>query len=222
LLAAHTGGQLLVCDLAAREVVQRVPADPAANDPDVYREWVAVAATPDGSVVWTGGTPGRLHRFARGGDGRYVEVLPPADLGCAIRALKLLPDGSLLVGGANGYLRRRLPDGGTLAFLGHTDDVLDVDTVLLDGQRLVASSGFAGTVRLWRDDGTAVREIVSDARRIFTVRFSPDGTRLLTSSDAGGARIWPVRADDLLALARRRLRSLSAAQAERLRWYLDR
>jgi WD40 repeat protein len=67
-----------------------------------------------------------------------------------------------------------------------------------------------------------LREIVAHSARIRTVRFSPDGTQLLSASDDGSARIWLTRDKDVLALARRRVRPLTDEQNERLRQYLGR
>ena len=80
-----------------------------------------------------------------------------------------------------------------------------VDWTTLDGETIVASLDESGRVRLWLDDGTLVREIQLDGGGR-SLRFSSDGTRLLTTSTAGISQIWPVRTTDLLALARSRVR----------------
>ena len=99
----------------------------------------------------------------------------------------------------------------------------DLDWTRLDGEVLVASGDSVATIRLWRLDGTLLRSIVSHNTVIASVRFSPDGTRLLSAARGGTARIWPVRSVELLALARKRAqRELTEEQEGLLRDLLDR
>jgi WD40 repeat protein len=203
LLVDH-GGRILQWELTTNNVSQRLPAtdNPGGAD-SIYHRWLAIATTPDRSMVWAGGTPGYLHRFDRVVDDTYVEATP-IRVG-PIRVLCTLPDGSLLVGGFGGLLQRRCTDGTVSRFAGHRGDVLAVDWATLDGEILVASVDRGGFVRLWRADGTLVREVRQLDSGVCSVRFSPDGTRLLTTNELGAARIWPVRTADLLALARKRV-----------------
>jgi WD40 repeat protein len=68
-----------------------------------------------------------------------------------------------------------------------------IDWTMADGKLLIASADWSGRVRLWREDGTPIREIRAHEDVIWSVRFSPEGDRLLTACADGTARIWPVR-----------------------------
>jgi WD40 repeat protein len=75
----------------------------------------------------------------------------------------------------------------------HTADVRGIDWHRVDGDILIASADWSGRVRLWHQDGRPIREIRAHDNVIWSVRFSPQGDRLLTACADGTARIWPVR-----------------------------
>ena len=211
-LLADSAGRMMVWSLDANRATRHLPAADAGSGPEaIYGRRFAVAATPDASTVWAGGTPGYLHQFDRRVDGSYVEAVP-VRVG-PIKAMSCLPDGSLLVAGVGDLLQLRRSDGEVVLFTGRRETVLevdrttvfDVDWTTLDGETIVTSLDEKGRVRLWRDDGTLVREIQLDGPGR-SVRFSANGTKLLTTLQFGIAQIWPVRTADLLALARSRVR----------------
>jgi WD40 repeat protein len=215
LITSMVQGRILIWDLRTREVVQRIPDEDPASLPGRgdHQDWYAVAATSDAGTIWTGGAPGLLHRFDRDPDGSYRETRRPVHT--RIAAMVVLPDGSLLVAGAAGYLVRHFCDGRELTFQGHLDVVRSVAWTRLDGEVLIASGDRSGALRLWQIDGTFLREIPAHADSISTLGFSPDGTRILSGSGDGTARVWWTREQDLLRVARRELRSLSDAQRAR-------
>jgi WD40 repeat protein len=184
-------GRLVVRDLAAAGA--DVVIDVAAPEPPggAASYLLAVAARPDGATLWCGGTSGQLYRHDRDAVGGY-RAAPPLVLGQNIRALEAVDDGGLLVGLANGGLQRHLPGGERVTFAGHRDDVAAVGWVRTGGELLIASGDAAGSVRLWQADGTPLRAIRAHAAAVWSVRFSACGTRLLTASHDGTARIWPV------------------------------
>jgi WD40 repeat protein len=192
-VAAGEEGGIVVCDLTTGVVEQRWPVVPPELGPAGPGYLQAVCATPDGRTIWCGGSSGFLHRFDRRVDGTYAEVAPRY-LGEFIRALQYVDDDSLLVGLANGILYRLRRDGTgpPLTFAGHQGDVTDVDWVRRNGELLVASGDWSGNVRLWRGDGSLHREIRAHSGPVLSVRFSPQGDRLLTGADDGTARIWRV------------------------------
>ncbi len=77
-----------------------------------------------------------------------------------------------------------------------------------DGRRLVASSGPAGTVRIWSaETGAELLTLDRDARSDAPVRgvdgidVSPDGSRIATASADGSARVYDAASgDELLAV----------------------
>ncbi len=153
---------------------------------------IACCAASDGSSLWCGGASGHLFGFDRRVDGAYGQ-LAPVDMGQHIQTLDHVADGSLLVGQANGVLVRWFRDGRRpIAFVGHRADIVDTDWSAATGELLVASSDYAGNVRLWRGDGSLLREMRAHTGPVWSVSFSPHGDRLLTASEDGTARIWPV------------------------------
>ena len=204
-LLCDTAGAVVLWDLDGGSIV-RLPHDdmPAASSIDRAR-WMTATATPDASTVWAGGAAGYLHRFDRGSDGRYVEAAP-VRLGQSLHSLLLLPDGSLVAGGASGLVERLLPQGGSIAFRFHRVRVPCIASTSVDGQPLLATGDYEGTICLWRLDGRLERAIEFEQGAVNSLQFSPDGEQLLSGTGDGTARIWPVRTGDLLALARRRVR----------------
>lgn len=198
LVASEQEAGWFVGNLDRRTVELRWPMAAPAAGTEGTPLVLAVAATADGATVWCGGSSGFLQRFDRRGDGTYAESAAQ-QLGEAMRALEWIDDGSLLCGLANGILQLRRPDrdglDSVIPFAGHRDDVCDVDWTRTDGELLVASGDFGGSVRLWRGDGTLLREIRAHTGPVWSVRFSPRGDRLLTGSADGTARIWPVVLD---------------------------
>ncbi len=213
-VACMAEGRVRLWDLRTREIACLPEQDPAGRGP--YREWMAVTATPDGRTIWAGGTPGVLHRFDRQANGSYRES--SEDLHTQIRVLEWLPDDSLLVGGAAGYLVRFI-GAARVPFRGHLDTVRALTWTRLDDEDLIVSGDVGGLLRLWRLDGTFLRELPGHARAannsIIRVCFSPDGTRILSGSADGTARIWWTREEDLLRVARKELRPLTEAQLVR-------
>jgi WD40 repeat protein len=72
-----------------------------------------------------------------------------------------------------------------------------------DGSR-VAVAHSDGTVRLF-DADTGAQQLVlpSPGCNVSTVSFSPDGSKLATTSKCGGPRIWALDVGDLLEIAHR-------------------
>jgi len=57
--------------------------------------------------------------------------------------------------------------------------------------------------KLWDlGSGQELATLYGNAGRLSDIDFSPDGTRVATSGEDGTVRIYAVRTDDLLALAR--------------------
>lgn len=100
-----------------------------------------------------------------------------------------------------------------LSLTGHEGNVTGV-SINGEGTRL-ATSGFDGTVRLWKlDIGEEVREMSSGEEiSLLTdqpvplggIDFSPDGRSVVTAGDDGMVRVFTVAVEDLIDLARFRL-----------------
>jgi len=92
---------------------------------------------------------------------------------------------------------------------GHSASV-EVAVFSMDGTHL-ATGGVDGAVKVWdvSADPTAGQELLNltgYSPYIFTVEFSPDGRTLASSSFADGTtRVYALRIEDLMAIARSRL-----------------
>lgn len=86
---------------------------------------------------------------------------------------------------------------------GHTSDALAV--TLDPRQGLIATSGRDSTIRLWRQDGTFLRAILSGERGSYSdgiadLAFSPDGEVLASASRDGTIKFWTTDGELLRTL----------------------
>jgi WD40 repeat protein len=204
-LLCDTEGAVVLWDTAS-DTFRRLPERTGVASATVdYRRWLAAAGRDDGSTIWAGGAPGCLHRFDRQRDDSYVEAeaLP---FGESLESMLLLPDGSLMIGGANGLLVHLARDGEHTPFVRHSARVTCMSAGTLDGETLLATGDNVGVICLWHLDGRLEREIEFEHGTVYALEFSPDGERLLSGTGDGTVRIWPVREAALIDLARRRMR----------------
>jgi len=126
---------------------------------------------------------------------------------CSACCVCFSPDGKLVAVATNRNLIR-LCDAQTgqqvATFTGHEDDIQDV--VFHPSGNLLASSDMAGVIRTWPIDegkeedkhesgGTTQwpPSFQAHSARIFSLDFSPDGTRLVSTSNDGDVRSWSGR-----------------------------
>jgi WD40 repeat protein len=85
-----------------------------------------------------------------------------------------------------------------------------------DGSRLV-TAGVDGTVGLWDPaSGQEVLNLALHPDGVWAVGFSPDGSRLVSGGMDGTIRVYALRLEELVALARQRLtRSLTDDECRR-------
>jgi len=82
--------------------------------------------------------------------------------------------------------------GGSITLAGHSSAGLTNLEASTDG-RILVTSGMDGTARVWRFDEAPAMKVVRGAWDfIGAMRFSPDGSRLLTGSFDKGTRVWDV------------------------------
>jgi WD40 repeat protein/serine/threonine protein kinase len=160
----------------------------------------AVAATPEGDRIVTGGEDGTT-RLWDAVTGR--ELLTLKEHAGLVLSVALTPDRQRIVtGGADGTARVwDAASGRQLQTLkGHTGRVWSV-AVTPDGTRIV-TGGDDGTARLW--DGISGNELLSvnaHFGRVVSVCVTSDGLRLVTGGFDSTVRVWDaVNGRELLAL----------------------
>src|SRR5262249_18761387 len=71
---------------------------------------------------------------------------------------------------------------------GHTDDVLKIANV--PGQAQVVTCSADGSVRLWGEDGSAIRTFAGLTDQADSIAVSLDGTRVAAGASNGQVCIW--------------------------------
>jgi WD40 repeat protein len=82
---------------------------------------------------------------------------------------------------------------------------------------LLATCGGGGKLQLWdARSGLPLFSLASHAGFVFAVSMSADGRLLATASNDGTTRVYTLRAEDLLTLARQRLtRGLTTEECQK-------
>lgn len=168
-----------------------------------------ITFSADGNRVYSGADD-KFLRIWDATTGQELGVI--SGEGKEIYGVVLSPDGNLLaVSNQDGVIT--LWDANSLnkirTFVGHAGLVNRI-AFSRDGTRL-ASASFDRLAKVW--DVTTGEELASlygNASNVFGVSFSPEGNQLATAGADGTIRLYTLRIDDLIALARSRLtRSLT-------------
>jgi WD40 repeat protein/serine/threonine protein kinase len=212
----------------------------AAFSPDGTR--IVTASAADGTVrLWDAAT--RTFTTSDDGTGRVWEtalqlkgrVRPSNHLGGRNRVTSAAfsPDGTrIFTASADGFAR--VWDGATGASLyepaGQRGQVFSA-AFSPDGQRIVMASG-DHTATSWAlgsghtarvvdaATGATLVELEGHAGRVFSVAFSPDGTRIVTASEDGTARVWDAATGANLAELRA-TRAIGAELGRHLDWVIS-
>ncbi|HEU5100461.1 MAG TPA: hypothetical protein VFU22_15640 [Roseiflexaceae bacterium] len=163
----------------------------------------SVAFAPDGKSLASSSSDGtvRLWDTATGQQRSSFQYESQINLASGERVwvtgLAFSPDGKILAAGqANGTVA--ILDAATGAqqrsLTGHTDIVVSRAVQFSPDGRTLATGSFDGTIRLWDPiSGTQKAELNGHGLRVLSMSFSPDGTKLASTSDEGGQMlVWDV------------------------------
>jgi WD40 repeat protein len=187
----------LAVTLAGRvEGQQPVPRGTLRGHPT---EVVALAFSPDGRMLVSGGMDGTL-RLWEVATGRQRRVLEGHTHG-AVASVGFSPDGRTIAsGGVDGLVRLWGRDGKPLQALGGQFGIVHSVAFSPDGRRLAIGgdgpSGIAdedprrGQLRIWATGEGTGRILCANGGRICSVTFSPDGRTLAAGDNGFGVTLW--------------------------------
>lgn len=153
----------------------------------------ALAVSPDGAALYSGGDDGEIRRLNLGSGTAGLELV---DRGTsAVRSLAVSPDSRLLAAGRlDGTLElRRLGGGGAPRTLTAHRAAVTALAFSADGS-LLASGGADGNGALWEPattEGASLRG-VNLSTRIYALAFHPQGAPVASASSDGVLRLWKL------------------------------
>jgi WD40 repeat protein/energy-coupling factor transporter ATP-binding protein EcfA2 len=186
--------QAIVWDTGTGRLVRRLQDPASSGQPSVA---VAVAWSPDGGTLVTGGAQGRLLLW-RTSDWRQVGELP-ADTGWVL-CVAFSRDGSLLAAGGVGERQVTLWNVAGRKLVGRLPHPNFVDSVAFDpAGRTLATSTEDGKVRLWdlASQSQLGRPLpgAESGSGINASAFDPSGKHLVAVYDNGAAFVWDMDPD---------------------------
>ncbi len=150
----------------------------------------------------------------------------PVESSFVTRGIALSEDGrTIVVGDGDGDVTVfDRATGSRRTWRAHAGPVFDVD-LATDG-RIATASGDR-TAAVWHPRGERLAHLHGQDICMLSARFLPSGRHVVTANEDGTARIWPLAAEDVLALARRDVhpetrRAELAARADLVGDLLDR
>ncbi len=132
-----------------------------------------------------------------------------------VRAASFSPEGDAIVTASkDGTARLFDADGHPARVLPHPDEVFK--GTFLPGGLGVATTCKDGAVRHWDRDGRLLAVMRGHVKAVWFVECTKDGATLATASEDTTVRLWPLRREDLLRIARERsFRDFTAEERDR-------
>ncbi len=177
------------------------------QQPGTTSNWVFdIAFNPDGQWVASVGSDAMVRAWEPL-TGRERFILPGGEGAINTTSVAISPDGKLIAGAQiNGVIRVWEIDSGKLIheLTGHSAGIFDMD-FSPDGT-LLASASFDQLTKIWdMHSGAELASLYGHTSRVMGVAFSLDGTQVATGADDGTVRLYAVKLEDLVSLARSRL-----------------
>jgi serine/threonine protein kinase len=179
-----------------------------------------VASSPDSKYIASGDINGKIHVWdAATGQDRFSPLYDGQAK--AVRSIAWSPDGRYLAAGSDDSLVSIWDaQGGSQVFsyAGHSGSVLGVAWSPGNGA-YIASGSDDHTIQIWSATNKEQRALLTyrdHSLRVWSVAWSPDGTRIVSASQDGTVQVWNARTASLIA---RHL--VPSGKAEAVAWSPD-
>lgn len=156
----------------------------------------ALAVSPNGLLIATGGADAYIRLWDRGTEQMLVEMKAHD---AAVQSLRFTPDSKTLVSGGADRLIRIWKVGDGAQTLDYQSTILAHDAgitaIALSPDGLtVASVSADGYLKVWQIMGGSLQKHIRvTGRGVLAVAFSPDGKTIATGDEDGKVRLWNVK-----------------------------